>query len=233
MELRDGDVVSGKVIELVSSEGRARYGCAYPLQEGRVFSFDPHRRHAVLPWKGERIAIVGYTPGMLASVPRGDREVLWALQFPLPLEEEDAVPEVYINALSVASVKPEKHIEEELVPLRGGGWQEVIATSEGDYLFKCDWVISKKQAPASSAPSISRVEAICHHEEIPCESWSDWEMHLVLDDCESGLKTAVLPQRDVQEALVRKAEVAYTEGVESIRAVGCLYREPEGGWRSV
>ena len=216
MELRDGDVVSGKVIELVSSEGRARYGCAYPLQEGRVFSFDPHRRHAVLPWKGERIAIVGYTPGMLASVPRGDREMLWALQFPLPLEEEDAVPEVYINALSVASVKPEKHIEEELVPLRGGGWQEVIATSEGAYLFKCDWVISKKQAPASSAPSISRVEAICHHEEIPCESWSDWEMHLVLDDCESGLKTAVLPQRDVQEAFVRKAEVAYTEGVESI-----------------
>ncbi|CAE7795726.1 TY5A [Symbiodinium sp. CCMP2592] len=50
MELRDGDVVSGKVIELVSGEGRARYGCAFPLQEGRVFSVDPDRRHAVMPW---------------------------------------------------------------------------------------------------------------------------------------------------------------------------------------
>ena len=219
MELRDGDVVSGKVIELVSSEGRARYGCAFPLQEGRIFPFDPHRRHAVLPWKGERIAIIGYTPGMLATVPRGDREMLWALQFPLPLEDDEAVPEVYINALSVASVKPVKsvkQVEKESVPLRGGGWQEVIATSDGDYLFKCDWMISKKQSPSSSLPSISCAEAKGDPEEILCESWPDWEMHLVLEDSEDNRKTAVLPHGNGQGPSVMKAEVAYTEGVEEI-----------------
>ena len=167
----------------------------------RIFPFDPHRRHAVLPWKGERIAIIGYTPGMLATVPRGDREMLWALQFPLPLEDDEAVPEVYINALSVASVKPVKpvkQVEEESVPLRGGGWQEVIATSDGDYLFKCDWMISKKQSPSSSLPSISCAEANGDPEEILCESWPDWEMHLVLEDSGNNRKTAVLPHGDGQ-----------------------------------
>ena len=87
--------------------------------------------------KGERIAVVGYTPGMLASVPRGDREVLWALQFPLPLEEEDAVPEVYINALSVCLCESLRSIlRRSLFFYVVGVWQEVIANFRGGLLFQ-------------------------------------------------------------------------------------------------
>ena len=156
MELRDGDVVSGKVLELTSKEGRVRYGCAYSLQEGRVFSFDPHRRHAVLPWKGERVVIVGYTPGLLAAVKREDREVLWDLKFPLPLDEEDVpTPEIYINALSVKTLGASKDVEPEMSPIRGGGWSEVIPTSDGDFLFKCDWSVSKSSPSPTAVPDYS------------------------------------------------------------------------------
>ena len=151
MELRDGDVVSGKVVELASREGRTRYGCAYTLQEGRVFSFDPHRRHAVLPWAGERIAIIGYTPGLFGSLQRADREVLRDLQFPLPLEDEDeGAPGISIRALSAAPVVKNKEFEEEHVPLRGGGWSEVIPTSDGDYLFQVRLVCVQKRARRGS-----------------------------------------------------------------------------------
>ena len=216
MELRDGDVVFGKVIELVSREGRARYGCAFPLQEGCIFSFDPHRRHAVLPWKGERITIIGYTPGLLASVPRPDRELLWELRFPLPLDDGDSIPEVYINALSVSSVRPSKQIVEEVIPVRGGGWQEVIATSDGDYVFKCDWEISKRSSVTSSTTTTSRVSTLCPASEVRCESWRDWEMHLVLEGSAGHLQVAELPRDPAPTPALNKAEVVYTEGVEKI-----------------
>ncbi|CAE7207787.1 unnamed protein product [Symbiodinium sp. CCMP2592] len=218
MELRDGDVVSGKVIELVSGEGRARYGCAFPLQEGRVFSFDPHRRHAVLPWKGERIVIVGYTPALLASVQRLDRELLWALSFPLPLEEEESPAEVYINALSVSSVKPEKGIEGDVAPLRGGGWQETIPTSDGEYLFKCDWATSSRSREASTSAVLTGLSRPAEADSIPGEEWEDWEMHLVLEDDRENVKTAALSSSDDARPSLHKAEVTYTDGIEEILA---------------
>ena len=149
LELRHGDTVSGKMLELTTREGRTKYGCAYSLQEGRVFTFDPHRRHAILPWKGERIAVIGYTPGLLSSVQSADKEVLWDLQFPLPLDEEEEsyIPEVAINAMSVRQPVHDKGFEEEATPLKGGGWSEVVPTSDGDYLFKCDWSISRTLVP--------------------------------------------------------------------------------------
>ncbi|CAE7422884.1 unnamed protein product [Symbiodinium sp. CCMP2592] len=206
MELRDGDVVSGKVIELLSGEGRARYGCAFPLQEGRVFSFDPHRRHAVLPWKGERIVIVGYTPALLASVPRLDREMLWALDFPLPLEDDEAPAEVYINALSVSSVRPvAKGIEAEA---------ETIPTSDGEYLFKCDWSIAKRELQASESSTSSQACNVSESDPIPGEDWEDWEMHLVLDN--ESTATATLSSSDDVRPSIKKAEVTYTDGIEEI-----------------
>ena len=213
---RRGDVVSGRVIELVSRDGRARYGCAFPLQEGQVFTFDPHRRHAVLPWKGERIAIVGYTPGLLASVPRADREMLWELQFPLPLDDADPTPEVYINALSVSSVDPVKQVEEEIIPVRGGGWQEAIVTSDGEYLFKCDWSISKRTSGGSSSSTTSSAMLSAVSRDIPCESWESWEMQLVLEGDNGKVQTADLPQGASGGPALRKTEVTYTEGVEEI-----------------
>ena len=209
MELRDGDVVSGKVLELTSKEGRVRYGCAYSLQEGRVFSFDPHRRHAVLPWKGERVVVVGYTPGLLAALKREDREILWDLQFPLPLDENDVpAPEIYINALSVKNVVVNKDVEQEVNPIRGGGWSEVIPTSDGDFLFKCDWSVSK------SSPSPTAVPHHSNEQDIGCEEWEDWEMRLVLDEGEAKASTAAVCPGG--RPLVCKTEVAYTRGIEEL-----------------
>ena len=104
-ELRNGDVVSGRILELQSQEGRVRYGCAYPLQEGQVFYLNPHRRHAVLPWRGERLVIVSYTPGVLQNLNRQDRELLWDLGFPMPLTEEEPKAEIYINKLAVEAIE--------------------------------------------------------------------------------------------------------------------------------
>ena len=209
MELRDGDVVSGKVLELTSKEGRVRYGCAYSLQEGRVFSFDPHRRHAVLPWKGERVVVVGYTPGLLAAVKREDREILWDLQFPLPLDENEVpTPEIYINALSVKNMIVNKDVEQEVTPIRGGGWSEVIPTSDGDFLFKCDWSVSKGNSRPTSTPDSDNGQGI------GCEEWEDWEMRLVLDEGEAEASTAAVCPSG--RPLVCKTEAAYTRGIEEL-----------------
>ena len=171
-----------------------------------------------MPWKGERIVIVGYTPGLLAAVPRVDREMLWDLQFPLPLEEDDPTPEIYINALSVSVVKPKQTIEEEIVPVRGGGWQEVIETSDGDYLFKCDWSISRRSSTSLSMMSVSGASTDPAQCGLRSEDWSDWEMLLVLEEDQGHHQTAMLPGDIGQSPAVRKAEIAYTEGVEDILA---------------
>ncbi|CAE7630141.1 unnamed protein product [Symbiodinium sp. CCMP2592] len=225
MELRNGDVVSGKVIELISAEGRARYGCAFPLQEGNVFTFDPHRRHAVLPWKGERIAVIGYTPGLLGSLPSLDKEMLWDWGFPLPLDDGDVLPEVYINALSVSSVKQalsvssakqEKRVEDEVVPLREGGWQEVIETSDGEYLFKCEWAIARRSSASTTSASVMALSQAGSSADVLTEHWNDCEMQLVLSEEREGASTAVVRPSVPSSPLVRKTEVAYTDGVENI-----------------
>ncbi|CAE7310954.1 GIP, partial [Symbiodinium microadriaticum] len=217
MELRDGDVVSGKVVELASREGRTRYGCAYTLQEGRVFSFDPHRRHAVLPWAGERIAIIGYTPGLFGSLQRADREVLRDLQFPLPLEDEDeGAPGISIRALSAAPVVKNKEFEEEHVPLRGGGWSEVIPTSDGDYLFKCDWSVSRRERGVEVGTSTSTTSTNQSQEPVDQEEWDDWEMKLILNDDSPSSSMATIVQGRESRIEINKAEVAYTLGIEKL-----------------
>ncbi|OLP75136.1 Retrovirus-related Pol polyprotein from transposon TNT 1-94 [Symbiodinium microadriaticum] len=216
LELRHGDTVSGKILELATREGRARYGCAYSLQEGVVFTFDPHRRHAILPWKGERIAVVGYTPGLLSHAQRADKEALWDLQFPLPLDEEEGnyIPEIAINAMSVRHQVHDKGFEEESTPMKGGGWSEVVPTSDGDYLFKCDWSISK--TPRSSSKLVGRTDDAQEDCSVPCEEWDDWEMRLVLDNGGEDTATAKLCRGGDQEPSIHKAEVAYTEDAEGL-----------------
>ena len=220
MELRDGDVVSGKVIELTSGEGRTRYGCAYNLQEGRVFSFDPHGRHAVLPWSGERIVIIGYTPGLFASLQRSDRELLRDLQFPLPVDDEEGelASRVSIRTMSLQQAAQDKKLEEDVVPVKGGGWSEVVPTSDGDYLFKCDWSILKTVSTVSvvDQPSSSTMSTAQEEYSVPKEQWDDWEMCLVLDKGGDGAATARLCQGGVQDSRIYKAEVTYTENAEKL-----------------
>ena len=98
-------MVQGRVSELETPEGRKSYGCSYPLQVGHVFQLNPQRRHAVLPWKGERLVLVGYTPGMLQNLTAPDFERLWTLGFPMPLFDELTGAVVNINALSVKAIK--------------------------------------------------------------------------------------------------------------------------------
>ena len=68
VELADGDIVKGKVTERVDGKGEPRYGCVASLREGHVTTLDPRRRHAVTPWKGLRVVLVGYTPGVPQNI---------------------------------------------------------------------------------------------------------------------------------------------------------------------
>ncbi|CAE7453194.1 TY5A [Symbiodinium sp. CCMP2592] len=189
-ELRDGDVVQGRVSELETPEGKKRYGCTYPLQEGRVFQLNPHRRHAVLPWTGERLVVVGYTPGMLQNLTAQDRERLWDLGFPMPLFDEMTGTIVNINALSIRSVAygPKVFDEDESDVRVDVGSVEEQPTKELD------------GSSTQAAPE--------------CEVWDQWDMRLALNS-EGSTATMEHPD-DEQLACLRKAEVVFTENVEAI-----------------
>ena len=106
VEIRDGDVVKGKISEMVDQRGVSHYGCVTPLKQGQVTVFDPHRRHAVLPWKGLRIVLVGYTTGVLQNLPSEDRTFLVDLHFPLPPEADEPLPSAAIRMVRVSGIAP-------------------------------------------------------------------------------------------------------------------------------
>ncbi|CAE7609261.1 GIP [Symbiodinium sp. CCMP2456] len=110
IEISDGDIVRGKVTEMLDSRGVPHYGCVSPLEQGRITVFDPRRRHAVLPWKGLRIA--AYTTGVLRNLSGADREVLARLGFPVPPEGDDPAPEVSLRMVSVQAQKEDNYIKE-------------------------------------------------------------------------------------------------------------------------
>ena len=76
IELSDGDVVRGKIKEMMDPSGKSHFGCVQPLTEGKIVTFDPHRRHAILPWKGLRVVLIAYTPGVPQNIKGPEREVL-------------------------------------------------------------------------------------------------------------------------------------------------------------
>ncbi|CAE7486493.1 GIP [Symbiodinium sp. CCMP2592] len=189
-ELREGDVVQGKVVELDAPDGKKRFGCTYPLQEGRVFQLNPHRRHAVLPWTGERLVIVGYTPGMLRNLTASDRERLWSLGFPMPLFDEVTGYVASINAFSVKQLNYKHGIVENYVD------ETLLPTAR----------FSRAQAePDAVEQSSDRCKS---------EEWEQWEMRLVLS--ESGGDVALAQSDEADSVCLRKAEVTYTDGVEEI-----------------
>ena len=185
-ELRNGDTVSGRISELTSPDGKVRYGCAFPLQEGCVFHLNPHRRHAVLPYKGERVVVVGYTPGVLQNVTRTDREFLWTLGFPMPLVDEDGGGGIRISMLSVG-----KDLEPDLCALP---FSQEEHTAKESVLEDTQW-----QTPSC---------------EIQHEEWADWEMRLLLDRDQK--ETVLVESDVRKPLGIYKTEVSYTENIEQL-----------------
>ncbi|CAE7231186.1 RE1, partial [Symbiodinium sp. CCMP2456] len=196
-ELRPGDVVQGRVLELQSPDGRTRYGCSYPLQEGSVFQLNPHRRHAVLPWTGDRLVIVGYTPGTLQNLSSVDREHLWTLGFPMPIYDEGTGAIISINTFTVQTSDVEKDIVVEYHSSDLPDSTYDLKGPEG----------SMSLSTTSAQTSGSEIQGVN-------EEWSHWDMCLVLDGTEDTVILESSLDRDTVQ--LAKAEVSFTEGVEKI-----------------
>ena len=217
LELGNGDVVSNKIVELKDKSGRSHYGCALGLRESELISFNPRRRHAVLPWRGgpgERITVIGYTPARVNKISSTDKEHLTNLGFELPADIVD--DSVAIRALRLTSPKiVEDEVTEELC---GGGWEERVLTSDGELLFTVDWRLKQVRGHASE-PSSSRpsMEVDNQVEEGP-EEMS--EIYLVLkegDPPQLVMMDASAATAGEKMKLL-KAEVNYTRGIEDLLA---------------
>ena len=170
---------------------KPRFGCTQPLTEGKVVIFDPHRRLAVLPWKGLRVVLIAYTPGVPQNIIGAEREVLSRLGFPVPPEVEMSTPAVAIRALSVGAMKRKLLVQEE-DELEGLDWSRGVVDSEGTILFE----------PEVSSGSAVGVE----HGDIPLgrtEELDQWDMFL--------------PLADGDPDTVPKVAVASCDGAPSLR----------------
>ena len=197
-ELTGGDVVRGKITEMADGRGVPHYGCILPLEQGQITVLDPHRRHAVLPWKGLRIVLVAYTPGMIRKLPGSDREVLSRLGFPIPPEAEEVFPEVALRALSVGARvhdRFEKEVEEE------PWFEQEIGDSGG-----------------GSGPSSSDEEKIngdfamlAEEEEV-----EHWDMFLPLEQGDPNLVPKAKIASSSGAINMCKMEVTYTHNIENL-----------------
>ncbi|OLP78092.1 Retrovirus-related Pol polyprotein from transposon TNT 1-94 [Symbiodinium microadriaticum] len=188
-ELRNGDVVHGKVLEIKAQDGQTRYGCAFPLEEGKVFHLNPHRRHAVLPSAGNRLVIVGYTPGVLQNLKTVDRECLWNLGFPMPLVDEDGGGGIRMNMFSL---------------------KQMFIGDEAGYQSGVNDVAGKNKDDEEVGPPNDEA-ASCG---VDSERWLDWDMRLFLEEGQSS--TAELSPDVTGEVWHRKAEVGFTENIEQL-----------------
>ncbi|CAE7642041.1 RE2 [Symbiodinium sp. CCMP2456] len=201
IELADGDVVRGKIVEMQDKKGHGHFGCVQPLLPGHVVSFNPHRRHAVLPWKGLRVVFVGYTPGVPQNLLGPEREVLSRLGFPVPSEVEQSSPFVALRVLSVGESEDKSLLQEEIEPqeLEQGS---AIAISDGSVLFHEVPRGEEYGAPAEDA-------LVGRTEELDC-----WDMYLPLAEGDPQKVPKAMIASSVGVPVVAKTEVAYTKGIE-------------------
>ncbi|CAE7948545.1 RE2 [Symbiodinium sp. KB8] len=200
IELRDGDIVRGKISEMVDRNGHPRYGCVQPLVSGRVITFDPHRRHAVLQWKGLRIVVIGYTPGVPQNLAGPEREVLSRLGFPVPLEVEVPTPVAALRALSVPRMKTFVTVESEDHP----GNKVGIIASDGMELYDCS-------GDSRIIPDVS-----CSSEDIEVDEIDQWDMFLPLEDGEPQVVPKVMIASCDGIPTVAKTEVTFTKNIEEL-----------------
>ena len=178
IELRDGDIVRGKISEMVDRNGHPRYGCVQPLVAGRVLIFDPHRRHAVLPWKGLRIVLIGYTPGVPQNLAGPEREVSSRLGFPVPSEVDVSTPMVAVRSLSMSRVKMQNMVIPEIEDQSHR--DHSLLTSDGVELFGCKG--------CGNCPSILVSQGEC----VDVDEIDQWDMFLPLEEGEPQTVPKVL-----------------------------------------
>ena len=153
IELSDGDVVRGKVSEMVDHKGGSHFGCVVPLKEGYVTTFNPQKSHAVTKWKGLRITLIAYTPGVPQNLKGPEREVLGALRFPVPAEVLDVVPAIAIRAFSVRAIGAKHGVDEERESQEEHEGDEPIVASDGMVLWKGTGSRSRRSSTSSTSSS--------------------------------------------------------------------------------
>ena len=153
------------------------------------FHLNPHQRHAVLPSAGNRLVIVGYTPGVLQNLSSVDRSTLWGLGFPMPLFDDDAGGGVRINMLSV---------QPELCQLNV---QSVDYTKGIDCEVQQEHLEEQQEGPGARD----------HQSGVSYEEWVQWEMGVVLPSEQPGM--AIIHNETSEGLCAKKAEVGYTENM--------------------
>ena len=215
MELCEGDVVTGSIMELQDNKGKMYYGNVIPLLEGQVRTINPRKRHAVLPWKGkpgERIVVIGYTPARVGKISSAEREQLSVLGFcPPTLTYDDSVA---VRALRVKAVD-KSIVEEEPEALSGGGWTERVETSDGILLFVVDWKLSRERPPNHP---VSNDGAGVVQSKDPEECMAE-EMYVVTSDQKARIPLMMsIEAMGSSPVAVRKTEVNYTRNIEELLA---------------
>ena len=213
MELGEGDVVSGSIVEMLDNKGKAYYGNAIPLREGQVRSINPRKRHAVLPWKGkpgERIVVIGYTPARVGRISSAEREQLSSLGFcPPTMTYDDSVA---VRALRVKAVD-KSIVEEEPEALSGGGWTERVETSDGILLFVVDWKLSRERVKGNMVNDGNNVT----FQPGDAEECMVEEMYVVLDDKKAKIHMVRSVEAVASSPIaVMKTEVNYTRNIEEL-----------------
>ena len=83
-ELRNGDIVQGGIQPMTDSKGSTFYGTVSKLQTLVPSYLNPHHRHGVTPWEGDRVVLVGYTVNTIGRNVAEYAEWLQALGFNVP-----------------------------------------------------------------------------------------------------------------------------------------------------
>ena len=108
VELEKGDVVQGEITEMVEKNGEKLYGQQLSLKEGECIEFSPRKRHAVQPWTGERLVLVGYTPQCLGKLNYDMIQILEDHEFLVPVSQ---LPETFLPRLAMKELRVEEEVE--------------------------------------------------------------------------------------------------------------------------
>ena len=200
VELRDGDCVQGPIIAATNEKG-TYYGCAYSMNERVTRMVDPFRRHWVMPWKGQRTVLVGYTVNTMGGVAGMTVEVLSDLGFVIPAVALASVKPA--EPTGVAAICMPQHFEEEsdddqaMFEMNWKGvledWDMEFVQDVGGADENALWDIA---IPLPSGPS-STTSPSPHQPGIMMIRLQASEPHW-------------------EEAFLKKVEVSYTKGIEEV-----------------
>ena len=156
------------------------------------------------PWKGLRVVLVGYTPGVPQNINGAERQVLAQLGFPVPAEVLEAPIAVAVRTLSVRSVE-DKHVIDEEDDYGSDEVSVCMVASDGE----CLW-------DGSVAPSALPCNGAGDDAGIPSEVLESWDMFLPLDNESPEVACKVCIASSDGVVRVEKAEVSFTKDIEKL-----------------